>query len=76
MFYIDFIFVGPKDLGTLAYFILSSRPMPRRKKCPRINKGNPDCQDILLRTTLSSVDQNHEREKRHIARDSPLEQPK
>ena len=35
--------VGPKDLGTPAYFISRPRPMPRRKKCPRTNKGNPVC---------------------------------
>ena len=35
--------VGPKDLGTPAHFISSPRPTPRRKKCPRTNKGNPDC---------------------------------
>ena len=39
--------VGSKDLGTPAHFISSLRPMPRRKKCPRTNKGNPDYQDIL-----------------------------
>ena len=43
--------MGPKDLRTPAHFISSPRPMPRRKKCPRTNKENPDCQDILLRTT-------------------------
>ena len=35
--------VRPKDLGTPTHFISSPRPMPRRKKCPRTNKGNPDC---------------------------------
>ena len=68
--------VGPKDLGALAHFISGPRPIPRRKKCPRTNKGNPDCQDILPRTTLSSTDQNHGRGKHHIARGSPLEYPK
>ena len=48
--------VGPQDLGTPAHFISSPRSMPRRKKCPRMNKGNSDCQDILPRTTLSSAD--------------------
>ena len=56
------ITVGPNDLGTPAHFISSPRPMPRRKKCPRTNEGNPNCQDILLRTTLSSADQSHGRE--------------
>ena len=46
------------------------------EKCPRTNKGNPDCQDILPRTTLSSADQNHKRGRRHVARGSPLEDPK
>ena len=68
--------VGPKDIRTPAHFISSPRPMPRRKKWPRTNKGNPDCQDILLRTTLSSADQNHGRGKRHVARGNPLKHPK
>ena len=66
----------PKDLGTPAYFISSPRLMPRRKKCLRTNKGNPNCQDILPRTTLCSADQNHRRGRRHVARGSPLEDPK
>ena len=68
--------MGPKDLGTPAHFISSPRPMPRRKKCPRTNKGNPDYQDILPRTTLFAVDQNHRRGRCHIARGSPLKDPK
>ena len=68
--------VGPKNMGTLAHFISSPRPMPRRKKCPTTNKGNPDYKDILPRTILSSADQNHGRGKRHVARGSPLEHPK
>ena len=68
--------VGPKDLGTPAHFISSPRPMPRRKKCPRTNEGNPDCQDIQPRMTLSSADQNHRKGRRHVARGSPLEDPK
>ena len=69
-------YVGPKDLGTPAHFISSPRPTPRRKKCLRMNKGNPDCQNILPRTTLSLVDQNHGRGKRHAARGCPLKHPK
>ena len=38
-----YISVGPKDLGTPTHFISSPKPMPRRKKCPRTNKGNLDC---------------------------------
>ena len=68
--------MGPKDLGTLAHFISGPWPMLRRKKCSRTNKGNPDYQDVLPRTTLSSADQNQGRGKRHTARGSPLEHPK
>ena len=68
--------VGSKDLGTLTHFISDPWPMPRRKKCPRMNKENPDCQDILSRMTLSSTDQNHGRGKRHAARGGLLEHPK
>ena len=71
-----YITMGPKDLGALTHFISSPRLIPRRKKCLRTNKGNPDCQDILSRTTLSSADQNHRKGKRHAIRGSPLEHPK
>ena len=50
--------------------------MSRRKKCPRMNEGNPNYNDIMLRTTLSSADQNHRRGRHHITRNSPLEDPK
>ena len=36
-----------------------TKPTPRSKKCPRTNEGNPDCQNVLLRMTLSSAGQNH-----------------
>ena len=68
-------YCGVKGSGTPAHFISSPRPMPRRKKCPRMNKGNPDCQDILPRMTLSSADQNQGKGKRHVARGSPFEHP-
>ena len=68
--------VGPKDLGTPDHLISSPRLAPRRKKCPRTNEGNPNYQGILPRTTLSLVDQNHRRGRRHIARSNPLEDPK
>ena len=51
--------MGSKDLGTPTHLISSSRPTPRKKKCPRTNKENPNCQDILPRTTLSSANRNH-----------------
>ena len=69
-------YCGAKGSRTPAHFISGPRPMPRKKKCPRTNKGNPDCQDILPRTALSSADQNHGRGKRHVTRGSPLEHPK
>ena len=71
-----FIIVGPKDLGTLALLILSPRPTPRRKKCPRMNEGNLDYQIVLPRMTLSSAGQNHGREKCYVAQGNPLEDDK
>ena len=70
------MFMGPKDLGTPAHFISGPWPMPRRKKCLKKNKENPDCQDILPRTTLSLADQGHGRRKRHTLEDSPPKRPK
>ena len=67
--------VGPKELATSAHFISSPWPMPRKKKCPRINKESPNRQDIILRTTLSSVDQDHERGRYHATKGSLLECP-
>ena len=64
------------DLGIPAHLISSPRPTLRRKKCPRTNKGNPDCQIVLPRTTLSSVGQNHRRGRRHVAQGNPFEDPK
>ena len=45
--------VGPKNLATPAHFTSSSRPTPRRKKCPRMNEESPNCQETLPRTILS-----------------------
>ena len=67
---------GQKVLEALAHSIPSPRPTPRRKKCPGTNEGNPNCQNVLLRTTLSSTDQIHGRKKRHIPRGHPLEDHK
>ena len=69
-------YFGAKDLGILVHLISSPRPMPRRKKCPRTNEGNPDCQIVLPRTTLSSAGQNHGRGRRHVVRGNPLEDRK
>ena len=68
-------YCGAKGSGSPAHFISSPRPMSKRKKCLRMNKGNPDFQDVLPRTTLSSADQNQGKGKRHVARGSPLEHP-
>ena len=68
--------VGLKDLVAPAYLTSGPWPTPRRKKCLRTNKENPDCQDILPRTTLSSADQNHGRGKHRAAKGSLLEHPK
>ena len=52
---------GQKVLETSAHSISSPRPTPRMKKCPGTNEGNPDCQNVLPRMTLSSAGQNHGR---------------
>ena len=67
---------GQKVLEALAHSISSPRPTPRRKKCPRTNERNPDCQNVLPRTTLSSAGQNHKRGRCHVARGNPLKDPK
>ena len=69
------VIVGPKDLATSAHFISSPRPMPRRKKCPRKNKENPDYQDILSRMTLSSANWDHGRGKCHATNGGLFEHP-
>ena len=73
--YIIMIIVGPKELVTPAHFISNSWPMPRKKKCPRTNKKNPDRQGVMPRTTLSSADQDHERGRCHATKESLLERP-
>ena len=68
--------MGPKGLRTPAYLLLGLRPMPKRKNCSRMNEGNLDYYDTLLRTTLSSANRNHKKGRRHMARGNPLEDPK
>ena len=70
------MFVGTKELATPAHFISSPWPMPRKKKCPRMNKENPDHQDVLSRTTLSLADRDHGWKKRHTLKDNLLGRPK
>ena len=67
---------GQRVLNASAHSILSSRPTLRKEKYPGTNKGNPSCQNVLPRTTLSSAGQNHGRKKRHISRGHPLEDHK
>ena len=67
--------MGLKELAASAHFISSPWPMPRKKKCPRMNKESLDCQDVLPRTTLSSADQDHERGRCHATKGSLLEGP-
>ena len=68
--------MGPKNLVTPAYFISSPRPMPRRKKRPRMNEEGPECQETLPRTILFSANRDHGRRKRHATKCSLPERPK
>ena len=74
--YYNMLLWGQKVLEASAHSISSPKPTPRRKKCPRTNEWNPDCQNVLPRTTLSSAGQNHRRGRRHVARGNPPEDPK
>ena len=67
---------GQKVLEDSAHSILNPKPTLRRKKCPRTNEGNLDCENVLPRMTLSSASQNHRRGRRHFTRGNPLENPK
>ena len=49
--------VGPKNLTTLAHFIMSSRPMPRRKKWSRMDKESTNSLETLPRMILLSASQ-------------------
>ena len=62
--------VGPKNLVAPAHFISSPRPTSRRKKCLRMNKESPSCQETSPRTILSSATQGHGRRKGHALKDS------
>ena len=44
---------GQKVLEVSAHSISSPRPTLRRKKCLGTNEGNPNCQNVLPRATLS-----------------------
>ena len=47
--------MGSKNSATPAHFIQSPRPMPRRKKCPMMNKESPNFQETSPKTILSSA---------------------
>ena len=44
--------MGPKNLTTLAHFIMSPRPTPRGKKWPRTDKESPNSLETLPRKIL------------------------
>ena len=62
---------GQKVLEDSAHSISNPKPTSRRKKCPRTNEGNSNCENVLPRMTLSSTGQNHRRRRRHVARGNP-----
>ena len=64
---------GSKDSDP---FHIKPKAHAEEEELPRTNKGNPNYQDTLLRTTLSSANQNRRRGRRHIVRGSPFEDPK
>ena len=55
---------------------LHTRPMPRRKKHPRMNKESPSCQETSSRTILSSANRKRKKKKRHALKDSLPGHPK
>ena len=52
-----YIYVGPKNLTTLAHFILGPRPMSRREKRPRTDKESANGPETLPRMILLSAPQ-------------------
>ena len=69
-------YCGVKELNNPGHFIQSPRPMPRRKKRPRMNKESPNCQETSLRTILSSANRDHKKEERHAIKGSLPGYPK
>ena len=68
--------VGSKNPAAPTHFIQGPRPMPRRKKHPRMYKESPSCQEILPRTILSLASQNRKKEEWHALKDSLPGRPK
>ena len=64
---------GPRGFGP---FHLKPKAHAEKEEVPGTNEGNPNCQNVLPRATLSLAGQNHGRKKRHIAREHPLEDHK
>ena len=69
-------YCGAKGFGDFSPFHIKPKAHAEEEEMPEDEQMEPDCQDILLRTTLSSADQNQGRGKCHVARGSPLEHPK
>ena len=65
-----------QSLATPAHFILSSRPTPRKKKCPRMNEESPNCQAALPRTILSSTNRDYGGEEQHATEGMLAKHPK
>ena len=68
--------MGSKNSAASAHFIQSPRPMPRRKKYPKMNKESPNSQETSPRTILSSANRDHKKEGRHAFKDSLSRHPK
>ena len=68
--------VGSKNLATPAHFILSPRPKPRKKKCPRTKEESPNCQEAPPRMILFSANRDHRREEQHAIKSSLVEHHK
>ena len=68
--------MGSKNLTTPAHFILGPRPTPRRKKCPKTNEENPNCQAASPRTGLSSANRDYRGEERHAIKGRLVLHPK
>ena len=74
--WLGLIFVGSKNSAAPTHFIQGPRPMPKRKKHPRMNKKAPSCQEISPRTILSSANRNRGKEERHALKDNLPGRPK
>ena len=68
--------VGSKNSTAPAYFIQGPRPMPRRKKHPRMNKESPSCQETSPGTILSSANRNRKKEEQYALKNSLPGRPK